>query len=273
MFYDRVLKSFEYITDIIGENRKIDVAIILGSGLGEIIDILDNKVVIPYSSIPEFPQITVKGHAGNLVFGSIDGKNIMAIQGRFHYYEGFSMKEVAYPVFLMKLLGIEKMIVSNACGGINESFNPGDIMIIEDFINSVGTNPLIGINDDRFGIRFPDMSEPYNIEFINLAHKTAKGIGISLKSGVYTFFQGPYYETKAEIKMYKNLGTDAIGMSTVPETIVANYLGIKTLGISCITNMATGIRTGKHSHEEVLEIAKETSKKICKLVYNLIKKI
>ncbi len=273
MFYDRVLKSFESITNIIGKNKKIDIAIILGSGLGEIIDILEDKIVIPYSSIPEFPQITVKGHAGNLVFGSIHGKNIMAIQGRFHYYEGFTMKEVAYPVFLMKLLGIEKMIVSNACGGINDSFNPGDIMIIEDFINSVGTNPLIGINDDRFGTRFPDMSEPYNQEFINLTYETAKEIGISLQSGIYTFFQGPYYETKAEIQMYKNLGTDAIGMSTVPETIVANYLGIKTLGISCITNMATGIRIGKHSHEEVLEIAKETSKKLCELVYNLIKKI
>lgn len=272
MFYDKVEKSKDYVRNIIG-NEKIDVAIILGSGLSKITDLFKNKIVIRYENIPEFPQITVKGHEGSLVFGNIGNIKIMAVSGRFHYYEGFEMKKVAYPVFLMKLLGIEKMIVSNACGGVNQNFNPGDIMIIEDFINSVSNNPLIGINDERFGPRFPDMSEPFNFEMIEKTEKIAKKLNIELKKGVYTFFQGPYYETRAEIKMYKLLGTDAIGMSTVPEVIVSNYLGIKTLGLACITNMATGLRKGKHSHEEVLEIAKKTSENLCRLVENIVQNI
>ncbi|VWL85232.1 purine-nucleoside phosphorylase [Oceanivirga miroungae] len=269
MFYNRVLESKEYIRNIIKE-EKIDLAIILGSGLGKITDIFENKVVIPYKDIPGFPQITVKGHEGNLVFGNIGNKKVMAVSGRFHYYEGFTMKEVAYPVFLMKLLDIKTMIVSNACGGINPNFKPGDIMIITDFINSISNNPLIGANDERFGVRFPDMSEPFSNELIEKTELEGKKLGLDLKKGVYTFFQGPYYETKAEIRMYKLLGSDAIGMSTVPEVIASNYLGIKTVGLSCITNMATGLRDGKHSHEEVLEIAKKTSENLCKLVENLV---
>ena len=233
--------------------------------------IMEDKEIIPYSQIPGFPGSNVEGHAGNLVFGTIGNLRVMAMQGRFHYYEGLSMKEVAFPVFVMKLLGIDKMIVTNACGGVNETFRPGDLMIIEDFINSVGANPLMGDNDERFGPRFPDMSEPYSRELIAKAEKAAEELGIQVKHGVYTLFQGPYFETAAEIRMYKTMGTDAIGMSTVPETIAANYLGIKTLGIACITNMATGLRTGKHSHEEVIQIAEKSGRTLCLWIEKLLR--
>lgn len=269
MFYDKVKESADYISSKV--DSKADVALILGSGLGRIVDIMENKEVIAYKDIPNFPQSTVKGHDGNLIFGNIGNTRVMALQGRFHYYEGFSMKEVAYPVYVMKLLGIKNMIVTNACGGINDSFKPGDIMIIDDFINSTGMNPLMGENDERFGPRFPDMSEPYSKELRDRADRAAEDLNIELKHGVYTLFQGPYYETAAEIRMFKICGSDAIGMSTVPETIVANYAGIRTLGIACITNMATGLRTGKHSHEEVIEIANRTSEKLCRLIEKILR--
>lgn len=268
MFYDQVKESVAYIRSKV--NAQADVAIILGSGLGKIVDIMTDKEIVPYKDIPHFPQGSVAGHAGNIVFGNIGTTRIMALQGRFHYYEGFTMKEVAYPVFVMKLLDIPHMIVTNACGGINESFKPGDLMIITDFINSVGVNPLMGANDERFGPRFPDMSEPYDHVLIEKAKQVASTLGIEPKEGIYTLFQGPYYETAAEIRMFKTLGSDAIGMSTVPETIVANYVGIKTLGIACITNMATGIRTGKHSHEEVVAIAEQSSQKLCMWIEKLL---
>ncbi len=269
MFYDQVKESADYINARV--NRKVDVAVILGSGLGKIVDIMENKEIVPYKEIPNFPQSSVAGHAGNLVFGNIGNTSIMALQGRFHYYEGFTMKEVAYPVYVMKIMGIESMIVTNACGGINETFKPGDLMLIDDFINSLDVNPLMGENDERFGPRFPDMSEPYSKELREKAKKVADELGIEVKHGIYTLFQGPYYESAAEIQMYKRAGSDAIGMSTVPETIVANYAGIKTLGIACITNMATGLRTGKHSHEEVVAIAEQTSQKLCAWIEKLLK--
>ncbi|MGN0996407.1 MAG: purine-nucleoside phosphorylase [Candidatus Ventricola sp.] len=269
MLYDQVRESADYIRSRV--NARAEIAVILGSGLGKLVDIMENKEIVPYKQIPHFPQSSVAGHAGNLVFGSIGNTRIMALQGRFHYYEGFSMKEVAYPVYVMKLLGIEKMIVTNACGGINEAFRPGDLMIIDDFINSVSDNPLMGANDERFGPRFPDMSEPFSKALREKAQKAADELGIETRHGVYTLFQGPYYETAAEIRMFKNAGSDAIGMSTVPETIAANYVGIKTLGIACITNMATGLRTGKHSHEEVVAIAEKTSEKLCMWIEKLLK--
>ncbi|NYV27434.1 purine-nucleoside phosphorylase [Streptobacillus felis] len=271
MFYNKVKESAGYISSII--NTEIDVAVILGSGLGKLVDIMEEKIYIPYKDIPNFPVISVVGHAGNIVYGKIGNTKVLALQGRFHYYEGFTMKETAYPVYVMKLLNIKKMIVTNACGGINPNFKPGDLMIIDDFINSVSDNPLRGSNDERFGVRFPDMSEPYSLKLRNMAKSIADDLGIETKNGVYTFFQGPYYETAAEIRMYGRSGSDAIGMSTVPETIVANYVGIETLGISCITNMATGLRVGSHSHEEVVAIAEETSKKLCKWMEEFIRQL
>ncbi|MBW9157375.1 purine-nucleoside phosphorylase [Clostridium tagluense] len=269
--YDKVSESVRYIECRM--NLKPKIAVILGSGLGDLADAIENKEYINYKDIPNFPQSTVVGHEGRLVLGEIKGVAVLAMQGRFHYFEGYTMKEVAYPVFVMKLLGIEKLIVTNACGGINTSFSPGTLMIITDFINLVSDNPLIGINDERFGPRFPDMSEPYKLELIDKAKKVAGEIGVEYREGIYAGFMGPYYETAAEIRAIGGQGADAVGMSTVPETIAANYLGIEVLGISCITNMATGIQKQKHSHARVIEIAKKASVDFCRWVAKIIEDI
>lgn len=268
MFYEKVKASAEYILSKV-ENTP-EIGIILGSGLGSLVDVMEDKIIIPYSEIPNFPQSSVAGHAGNFVFGKIGGRSVAAMQGRFHYYEGFEMKEVTYPIYVMQLIGIKSLIVTNACGGINKSFAPGDLMIITDHINMLGNNSLIGPNDDRFGPRFPDMTEAYSLELMAKAEAVAQKLGIEYKKGVYAIFSGPCYETAAEIRAYAALGADAIGMSTVPECIAANYLGMKVLGISCITNMATGIATVKHSHEEVVRIANESSEKLCLWVKELL---
>lgn len=268
MFYEKVKESAQFIQG--RTSLRPTTGIILGSGLGSLVDIMEERAVIPYTEIPNFPRSHVAGHAGNLVIGRIGQEIIAAMQGRFHYYEGFTMKEVTYPIYVMKLLGIENLIVTNACGGINRDFEPGDLMILTDYINMLGNNSLIGENDERFGVRFPDMSEAYAKELIRKAEKTAEKLGISCKKGVYAIFSGPCYETAAEIRAYERLGADAIGMSTVPETIAANYLGMRVLGIACITNMATGIAKTKHSHEEVMRIAGESSEKMCSWVRQLL---
>jgi purine-nucleoside phosphorylase len=267
--YEKVMESVNYISKEI--NRKPEIAVILGSGLGNLVDSMENKEYIPYENIPNFPKSTVAGHEGRLVFGSINGIECLAMQGRFHYYEGYTMKEVTYPVYVMKELGIKKLIITNACGGINTSFSPGTLMLIKDFINLMGDNPLIGPNDERFGTRFPDMSEPYRLEWIEKAKGLAEELGISYAEGIYAGFMGPYYETAAEIVSIGRMGADAVGMSTVPETIAANYLGMDVLGIACITNMATGIQKVKHSHERVVETAQKASKNLCKWVEAIIR--
>ena len=264
MFYEKVKESAQFI-----ESRtalRPTIGIILGSGLGSLVDMMEERTVIPYKEIPNFPQSHVEGHAGNLVIGRIGQEIIAAMQGRFHYYEGFTMKEVTYPIYVMKILGIENLIVTNACGGINRDFAPGDLMLLTDYINMLGNNSLIGENDERFGVRFPDMSEAYSRVLMQKAERTAERLGLSYQKGVYAIFSGPCYETAAEIRAYERLGADAIGMSTVPETIAADYLGMKVLGIACITNMATGIAKTKHSHEEVMRIANESSEKLCSWV-------
>lgn len=266
--YDKVMESVTFIKEKLSFEPKI--AVILGSGLGDLVSVMTDKEYIAYEDIPNFPQSTVKGHAGRLVLGKIKGVPVLCMEGRFHYYEGYTMKEVTYPVFVFKKLGLEKLLVTNACGGINTDFEPGTLMIINDFINLMGTNPLYGPNDERFGPRFPDMSEPYSLDLINKAKSVANKLDIAYKEGVYAGFIGPCYETKAEIVMIGRHGADAVGMSTVPETIVANYLGMKVLGISCITNMATGIQKVKHSHDRVVEVAQKASKNLCLWVENLI---
>lgn len=269
--YDKIMESVDYIKSKITRNPKI--AVILGSGLGDLVNEVKDLEDIPYEDIPNFPVSTVEGHEGKLVFGKINNIEVLLMQGRFHYYEGYTMKEVTYPIYVMKKLGIEKIIVTNACGGINKSFEPGTLMLINDFINLFGDNPLIGVNDERLGTRFPDMSEPYKIDLINKAKKIGDGLGIKYAEGVYAGFMGPYYETAAEIVMIGRHGADAVGMSTVPETIVANYLGMDVLGIACITNMATGIQKVKHSHERVVETAKKASVDLCRWVSEVIKEI
>ncbi|HHX53038.1 MAG TPA: purine-nucleoside phosphorylase [Erysipelothrix sp.] len=268
MFYDKVLETTKFIQERV--TIKPQIGIILGSGLSSLVDHVKNPIELSYQDIPNFPVSEIVGHAGKLVFGTTGNKEVMLMAGRFHFYEGFDMKEVTYPLFVMKLLGVEKLIVTNSCGGINTDFKPGDLMIITDFINGVSTNPLRGVNDERFGPRFPDMSDPYTTRFRDRAKLVANELNIDYKEGVYAFFQGPYYETVSEIEMYTRLGADAIGMSTVPETIVANYLGFDVLGISCITNMATGLRDGKHSHQEVVEIARKSSQTLVKWVEKII---
>lgn len=266
--YDKVMESVRYIEE--KTNHKPKIAVILGSGLGDLANGLENKQYVEYKDIPNFPQATVEGHEGRLIFGNIHGRDIMLMQGRFHYYEGYTMKEVAYPVYVMQQLGITTLIITNACGGINTSFKPGALMIIQDFINLFGDNPLIGLNDERFGPRFPDMSEPYKLELIKMAKESANAAGIEYQEGIYAGFMGPYYETAAEIVAIGRMGADAVGMSTVPETIAANYLGIDVLGISCITNMATGIQKEKHSHGNVVDIAQKASTNLSRWIVKII---
>ncbi len=268
MFYEKVKESADFIRERI--DKMPSTGVILGSGLGSLVDKMEDKIIIPYKEIPNFPQSSVAGHAGNLVIGRMGKEIVAAMQGRFHFYEGFTMKEVTYPIYVMKLLGVKNLIVTNACGGINRAFVPGDLMLLTDYINMLGNNPLIGENDERLGVRFPDMSEAYSLELLAKAEETAKALGIAYQKGVYAIFSGPCYETAAEIRAYERLGADAIGMSTVPETIVANYLGMKVLGIACITNMATGIAREKHTHEEVVRIANESSSKLCAWVEKLL---
>lgn len=269
--YDKIIESVEFIKSKV--NRNPEVGVILGSGLGDLVNVVEDMEYINYADIPNFPVVTVKGHEGRLVFGKINGKEVLLMQGRFHYYEGYTMKEVTYPVYVMKKLGIDKLIVTNACGGINTTFEPGTLMLITDFINLFGSNPLIGINDERLGVRFPDMSEPYKLEYIEKAKRIAEEINVPCREGVYAGFIGPYYETAAEIRSIGGQGADTVGMSTVPETIVANYLGMNVLGIACITNMATGIQKMKHSHERVVETAKRASVDLCRWVEKIIEEI
>ena len=269
MLYEQVQQSAEYIrSQFSGE---IEIGIILGSGLGGLVDIMQEKTIIPYAEIPHFPQSTVPGHAGNLMIGRIGDTVVAAMQGRFHYYEGFTMQQVSYPVYVMKLLGASSLIVTNACGGVNRDFAPGDLMLITDHINILGVNPLIGPNDERFGPRFPDMSEAYSKALIARAEKAAAELGISCRHGVYALFNGPCFETAAEIRAFASMGADAVGMSTVPEVTVANYLGMQVLGISCITNMATGIAVKKHAHEDVLATAASASAKLQSWVEQLVR--
>lgn len=234
-------------------SQQPEVGLILGSGLGVLGDEIENAVKIPYSNIPNFPVSTVEGHAGQLVFGLLNGVYVLAMQGRFHYYEGYSFDKVTFPVRVMKELGIKQLIVTNAAGGVNESYNPGDLMLISDHINNMGNNPLIGPNDANMGVRFPDMSEAYSKQLRQSAKDIAKKLNLNIQEGVYVGNTGPTYETPAEIRMIRTLGGDAVGMSTVPEVIVARHAGLNVLGISCISNMAAGILDQPLNHEEVIE--------------------
>lgn len=231
------------------------VGLILGSGLGVLADEIENPVTIPYDDIPHFLKSTVEGHAGEFVVGMLSGVPVIAMKGRFHFYEGYSQADITFPVRVMKALGIDTIFVTNAAGGVNTTFTPGDLMLIEDHINFSGSNPLIGPNEDDLGPRFPDMSGAYTMALRELATSVAASQGLALKSGVYMFFSGPTYETPAEVKMARIVGADAVGMSTVPEVIVAAHMGMKVLGISCITNMAAGILAQPLHHGEVVETA------------------
>ena len=247
-----------------------DVAMVLGSGLGSMVDDAEDRLVFDYADIPNFPQSTVTGHAGKLVYGVLGGKRVLAMQGRFHFYEGWSMEQVTFPVRIFKLLGVETLVVTNSAGGINPDFAPGDLMLIRDHLNMTGVNPLRGTNVDRFGVRFPDMSEPYDRKLRLLAMQAAQKLDLYLHTGIYGGVHGPSYETPAEVRMLRRLGADAVGMSTVPEVIVANHAELRVLGISCITNMAAGLSETRLTHEEVKEVAQQARERFVQLVGNIL---
>ncbi|MCF6465105.1 purine-nucleoside phosphorylase [Clostridium sp. Cult2] len=249
------------------------IGLVLGSGLGSLGDRIENPTIIEYKDIPNFPLSTVEGHKGQLILGQLGGKNVIAMQGRFHYYEGYPLWDVVFPIRVMIGLGIEKVIVTNAAGGVDEEFSPGDLMIINDHINFTGQNPLIGKNFDDLGPRFVDMTQVYDKELISIAKSVGKDQGIPLKEGIYMWFTGPTYETPAEVKLARILGASAVGMSTVPEVIIAAHQGIKVLGISCITNMAAGILDQPLKHEEVIETSLMVKDKFEKLVMEILLKI
>lgn len=264
-------ETLDYINEYT-DNFEPEIGIVLGSGLGDLADKYCD-IAIPYSNIPHFAKSTVQGHKGQLVFADINGRKVVMMQGRNHFYEGHSMSDVTYPIKVMKKLGVKTLILTNAAGAVNKSFRPADLMVITDHINFMGTNPLIGRNDENFGVRFPDMSEVYSKNLIKIVDAAGRLLKLDLKHGVYMATTGPSYETPAEIKMARFMGADAIGMSTVPEAIVANYCGIEVIGISCISNYATGVSTKKLSHEEVIETTDKVKAKFKELILLLLKNI
>nr|WP_304213988.1 purine-nucleoside phosphorylase [Fredinandcohnia onubensis] len=266
-----IMEAMNYILS--KTDHRPTIGMILGSGLGTLADEIENAIVIPYNEIPHFAKSEAVGHANELVIGQLMGKTVAAMKGRFHYYEGFTLDEVTFPVRVMKALGIENLLITNACGAVNTSFSPGDLMLITDHINLVGTNPLIGPNNPELGTRFPDVSEVYNKGLRGIATAVADEKKITLQQGVYAWWSGPAYETPAEIRMIRTLGADAVGMSTVPEAIVAVHSSMKVLGISCLTNMACGILDQPLSHDEVIEVAGRVKTKFIELVKGVLERV
>lgn len=266
--------TMDIVTKIINAARFIrsritvnpTVGLVLGSGLGDYADTLEDAVRIPYADIPDFPVPTVPGHSGALVFGRKCGQDVVILQGRIHYYEGLSQQEITLPIRVLAALGVKTVVLTNACGGVNMSFAPGDLMLISDHINFSGANPLIGPNLDAFGPRFPDMSDLYTASLRSAIKEKARAEGISLREGVYAMYSGPNYETPAEIRMFRTLGADTVGMSTVPEALVAGHCGMRVVGVSCITNMAAGILPVKLNHAEVTETANRVRQVFRKLI-------
>ena len=249
-----------------------EVGIVLGSGLGELADEHCN-LAIPYSEIPGFETSHVSGHKSRLVFAEINGKKVVMMQGRFHYYEGHPIQKVVFPIKVMKKLGVKTVILTNAAGGVNPAFNPSDLMIITDHINHMNVNPLIGPNDEEMGLRFPDMSEVYSTGLIDKVKKVASRLGIDTQEGVYMALTGPSYETPAEVKMAKIIGADAVGMSTVPEAIVAKWAGMNVVGISCICNSAAGVSTVALAHEDVIHAANIAKNRFKALIKEFLKEL
>ena len=249
----QITGSAEYIRSKI--QQMPTVGMVLGSGLGDYAQTLENPTIIPYSEIPNFPLPTVPGHTGALVFGRKSGQEVVVLQGRIHCYEGLPLSQITLPIRVLAALGVKTLILTNAAGGVNTSFQPGDLMLLSDHINYSGMNPLIGPNLDAFGPRFPDMSDLYTASLRQKIRQVASEAGIGLQEGVYAMYSGPNYETPAEIRMFRILGADAVGMSTVPEALVAGHCGLQVVGISCITNMAAGVLPRKLDHSEVMETA------------------
>jgi purine-nucleoside phosphorylase len=268
--WDQVQETVKYIQETSGFTPEYGV--ILGSGLGSFTEDIQIEISIPYAQIPNFPISTVQGHQGTLVFGTIGTKKVMAMQGRFHYYEGYSMQQVTFPVRIMKHLGVSKLIVSNAAGGVNPAYHIGSIVCINDHINLMPEHPLRGKNDERFGPRFVNMSEPYSVKMIQKAKEIALSNGITLLDGVYLGLQGPTFETLAEYRMVKAVGADCVGMSTVPEVIVARHMDMEVFGLSVITDMGDDATIESVNHEEVLKAAQKAEPDVRLLIRELIQR-
>ncbi|MGE5702336.1 MAG: purine-nucleoside phosphorylase [Clostridia bacterium] len=269
--YEHIQEAKEYILK--HTETPPTIGLILGSGLGGLANDIEQPVIIPYSSIPHFAMSTVESHVGQLVIGRLEGNMVVAMQGRFHYYEGHTLDAVTFPVRVMKEIGVETIIMTNASGAINKGFKPGDLMLVTDHINLMGVNPLIGPNDDRLGVRFPDLSSAYHPSLCQLARKVAQEQQIELQEGVYVACSGPSFETPAEIKMMRTLGGDAVGMSTVPEVIVANHAGLRVMAISCVSNMAAGILDQPITAEEVFEAAGNARNKFVSLLRGIMQQL
>lgn len=270
---DEMKRIDEAAAKVLAVCGKADIGVILGSGLGDYAEALEDAVKLPYSEIPGFPRSTVAGHAGMWCCGTLYGKRVVMMQGRFHYYEGYGMKDVTLPVRVMQKIGVKTLVVTNAAGGVNLGYHPGELMVIGDMFSMTAQNPLIGPNLDAFGPRFPDMSCAFDKELRALAHECANEQGFALREGVYAQMTGPTYETPAEIRMLRTLGADAVGMSTVPEVIAARHGGMRVLGISCITNMAAGILDQPLNHAEVTETANRVKGQFRELLDRIIEKM
>ncbi|MEW6614209.1 MAG: purine-nucleoside phosphorylase [Thermodesulfobacteriota bacterium] len=270
-----LLEKIEEAKEYIIAKTKITprIGILLGTGLGGLVDRINVKTSIPYEGIPNFPRSTVEGHMGNLVIGSLAEREVVVMQGRFHYYEGYSMQQVTFAIRVMNALGVEVLIVSNAAGGLNPEFNPGDIMIITDHINLTGGNPLIGPNIDALGPRFPDMSQPYTKDIVSLTERVASEEKIRIQKGIYVGLMGPSLETAAETRFLRMIGADAVGMSTVPEVIVAVHSGMKVLGLSVISNLNIPDNLKPHSLEEIIDVANNTAPRLVKLIERVVQEI
>jgi purine-nucleoside phosphorylase len=265
--YERIERAAQKIRSVWRE--EVRVALVLGSGLGAFADDLEESVSLSYEEIPGFARSTVEGHVGRLVLARIDNVPTIAMQGRFHFYEGYSLEDVVFPIRVFGLLGVKSLVLTNAAGGINVGLDQGALMVINDHLNLMGVNPLRGPHDERLGARFPDMSEVYSREYQEIAVEEARNMNLELRRGIYAGLSGPSYETPAEVRMLRTIGADAVGMSTVPEAIVARQMGIKVLGISCITNMAAGVIGEPINHAEVIEIGErihETFKELLRRV-------
>ena len=289
MSYEKARETAEFIKA--KYDKEIKIAVVLGSGLGAFADEVENAVEIPYEEIPNFARSTVEGHAGRLILGEVEGVSVAVQQGRFHYYEGYDIEQVVFPVRTFGLLGVKSLILTNAAGSVNTDFKQGSLMLIRDHINLMGINPLRGENDERFGVRFPDMTEVYSLEYQEIVIAEAKKmaqekaarrenetgkkqtINYFLRRGVYCGLSGPSYETPSEIRLLRLLGTDAVGMSTVPEAITARHTGMKVIGISCITNMAAGISGDIIHHEEVMETGAKVANTFKELLRRVILKL
>jgi purine-nucleoside phosphorylase len=269
--FERVEEAAAAVRSRCGELPQ--TAIVLGSGLGDFADTLGESVATPYEALPHWPASTVVGHAGRLVVGTVAGKRITALAGRVHFYEGHDLATVAFATRVMGRLGVKQIILTNAAGGINTAFSQGALMILDDHINLLGSNPLVGLNDDRFGTRFPDMSEVYSRRLRTLASEVALSRGVAVTHGVYVAVHGPSYETPAEIRYFRTIGADAVGMSTVPEAIAARHMGMEVLGISCITNMAAGVLPQPLVHDEVMETARRVRGSFIALLEGIIERI